>query len=155
MKNTTLLFLIKKDSDKVSDVLLAMKKIGFGVGRYNGVGGKVKEGETIEEAAARETKEEIGVDVEVKDIVKMGEIEFRFEDKVEWNQMVHIYTTEVWNGEPVESEEMKPYWYKVEDIPYDRMWEDDKYWLPKVLNGEYVKGYCVFDSNQKMIEHSL
>ena len=53
--------------------------------------------------------------------------------------MVHIYTTEVWNGEPVESEEMKPYWYKVEDIPYDRMWEDDKYWLPKVLNGEYKR----------------
>lgn len=95
MKNTTLLFLIKKDSDKVSDVLLAMKKIGFGAGRYNGVGGKLQDGETIEEAAARETKEEIGVDVDVKNIVKMGEIEFRFEDKVEWNQMVHIYTTEV------------------------------------------------------------
>ena len=142
MKNTTLLFLIKKDSDKVSDVLLAMKKIGFGVGRYNGVGGKVKEGETIEEAAARETKEEIGVDVDVKNIVKMGEIEFRFEDKVEWNQMVHIYTTEVWNGEPVESEEMKPYWYKVEDIVKH---------IPRAINDYHQK--IAVEKNKKIYKH--
>jgi 8-oxo-dGTP pyrophosphatase MutT (NUDIX family) len=155
MKNTTLLFLIKKDSDRVSDVMLAMKKIGFGIGRYNGVGGKVKEGESVEDATVRETSEEIGVSVDIKDLNKVGEIEFRFQDKSEWNQVVHIYTTEIWSGEPTESEEMKPYWYKVEDIPYNDMWEDDKYWLPKVLNGEYVKGYCLFDSNQKIIEHNL
>lgn len=155
MKNTTLLFLIKRNAEQVSDVMLAMKKIGFGVGRYNGVGGKVKEGESVEDATVRETSEEIGVSVDVSDLVKVGEIEFRFPDKGEWNQVVHIYTTEIWSGEPTESEEMKPYWYKVEDIPYNDMWEDDKYWLPKVLNGEYVKGYCLFDSNQKIIEHNL
>ena len=155
MKNTTLLFLIKRNAEQVSDVMLAMKKIGFGIGRYNGVGGKVKEGESVEDATVRETSEEIGVSVDVSDLVKVGEIEFRFPDKGEWNQVVHIYTTEIWSGEPTESEEMKPYWYKVEDIPYNDMWEDDKYWLPKVLNGEYVKGYCLFDVNQKIIEHNL
>ncbi len=155
MKNTTLLFLIKRNAEQVSDVMLAMKKIGFGIGRYNGVGGKVKEGESVEDATVREASEEIGVSVDVSDLVKVGEIEFRFPDKGEWNQVVHIYTTETWSGEPTESEEMKPYWYKVEDIPYNDMWEDDKYWLPKVLFGEYVKGYCLFDSNQKIIEHNL
>ena len=38
---TTLLYLVENDN-----VLLALKKRGFGNGRYNGVGGKVENGET-------------------------------------------------------------------------------------------------------------
>jgi NADH pyrophosphatase NudC (nudix superfamily) len=34
-------------------VLLGMKKRGFGVGRWNGFGGKVQEGESLENAARR------------------------------------------------------------------------------------------------------
>ncbi|XP_078221898.1 uncharacterized protein LOC118150622 [Callithrix jacchus] len=34
-------------------VLLGMKKRGFGAGRWNGFGGKVQEGETTEEGAKR------------------------------------------------------------------------------------------------------
>lgn len=34
-------------------VLLGMKKRGFGAGRWNGFGGKVQAGETIEDAARR------------------------------------------------------------------------------------------------------
>ena len=34
-------------------VLLGMKKRGFGAGRWNGFGGKVQEGETIEDGAKR------------------------------------------------------------------------------------------------------
>jgi len=52
----TLLFLIKDDQ-----ILLAMKKRGFGAGRFNGVGGKVEPGETIEQALIRESQEEINV----------------------------------------------------------------------------------------------
>lgn len=34
-------------------ILLGMKKRGFGAGRWNGFGGKVDPGESIEEAAKR------------------------------------------------------------------------------------------------------
>ena len=54
MKHVTLLFLLTDDQ-----ILLAMKKRGFGMGRWNGVGGKIEPGETIEEATARECREEI------------------------------------------------------------------------------------------------
>jgi hypothetical protein len=28
---------------------------------------------------------------------------------------------------------MKPYWFLLNEIPYDKMWEDDKIWLKEVL----------------------
>lgn len=56
LRQATICLLIKDDQ-----VLLALKKRGFGEGKWNGVGGKVKDGETIEQTAIRETQEEIGV----------------------------------------------------------------------------------------------
>ena len=61
LRNSTLVFLIKKNNGSITDICLAMKKRGFGKGRWNGVGGKVEAGETIEAAAMREAREEIGV----------------------------------------------------------------------------------------------
>jgi 8-oxo-dGTP pyrophosphatase MutT (NUDIX family) len=55
MKQTTNCFFL---NDR-GEVLLAMKKRGFGAGKWNGVGGKVQEGEDIVVAALREIKEEI------------------------------------------------------------------------------------------------
>ena len=76
MQDTTLLFLIKKEGDIITDILLAKKKRGFGVGKYNGVGGKVMVDEQIGVAAKRETKEEIGVEVGI--IKKVAELRFEY-----------------------------------------------------------------------------
>ena len=46
---------------KENGVLLGLKKRGFGSGRWNGFGGKVEEGETIEQATLRELDEEVGI----------------------------------------------------------------------------------------------
>ncbi len=141
MRNSTLLFLIKKSSvGKITDICLAMKKRGFGMGRWNGTGGKVNEGESIEDATVRETEEEIGVKIDdVSDLHKVAELAFTFATKPEWNQMVHVYFAEKWSGDIVESEEMKPQWFNVSNIPFKDMWPDDIFWLPKVLGGDKVK----------------
>lgn len=151
MKNSTLLFLVKKVDGKITEVCLAMKKRGFGIGRWNGVGGKVDAGESLEEATIREAKEEIGVDA--KDLQKVGEIAFSFKFKPDYNQLVHIYITESWEGEPVESEEMAPAWYSVDKIPYDIMWPDDIFWIPKVLGGEKIKAEFTFGENDPNSAH--
>jgi len=142
MKQTTLCFLQKDDQ-----LLLAMKKRGFGMGKWNGVGGKVTDGESVEEATTREAHEEIGVVIALKDLRKVADLYFKFVDKEEWNQHCSVYTTLVWKGEPTESEEMKPQWYSQKDLPYDHMWVDDKYWLPRVLAGEKIDARFIF--NQK------
>ncbi len=153
MRNSTLLFLVKKDGGRITDVCLAMKKRGFGMGRYNGVGGKVESNESIEEAVIRETKEEIGVTV--SDIVKRGELEFTFPHKTDWNQLVHVYLADSWDGEIIETEEMNPLWFSIDDVPYKEMWSDDIYWLPQVLEGKNVQGKFSFSEGDVVASHDV
>ncbi len=142
MRNVTLCFLLRGD-----EICLAMKKQGFGIGKWNGVGGKVEEGETIEEAAVRELYEEIGVHANITDLENMGNIKFYFNEKPDWNQQMHIYFINQWQGEPIESEEMAPKWYKKDQIPYEAMWIDDPHWLPKVLDGKKIEGEFYFNKD--------
>lgn len=153
MRDTTLLFLVKRNDDVITDVCLAMKKRGFGVGRYNGVGGKVEEGESIEDAVKREAREEIGV--VVRDMNKCAELAFTFPHKNDWNQLVHVYITDEWQGEIVETEEMNPIWFTVGDIPYNIMWPDDIFWLPKVLDGNYVKASFSFGEGDVILDQKV
>src|SRR5258708_6573932 len=135
-RNATLVFLIKRKNGTVNEICLAMKKRGFGANRWNGMGGKVEAGETIEAAARRETQEEIGVTV--GDLEKVAALSFTFPHNPSWNQTVHAYFCETWQGEPQESDEMAPAWFTPETIPYTEMWPDDIFWLPEVIKGNFV-----------------
>lgn len=149
MTQATLLFLLDD-----SHILLAMKKRGFGAGRWNGVGGKPNKDEAIDKAAVRECQEEINVTP--KDIMEVATLNFYFpENKKEWDQQVIVFTCKNWDGEPTETEEMSPQWFRINAIPYDRMWSDDKYWLPKVIEGQYVKANFHFDDNDNLLKYSI
>ncbi|MDD2822674.1 MAG: 8-oxo-dGTP diphosphatase [Candidatus Daviesbacteria bacterium] len=146
LRQATSCFLIKDNK-----VLLAMKKRGFGVGKWNGPGGKPNSGESIEETAVRETLEEIGVTI--KSFDRVATLDFFFPAdlaKKDWNQQVCVYLVTDWEGEPVETEEMKPAWFKYEEIPYKDMWVDDIYWLPQVLQGKKLKGTFSFTPDESL-----
>jgi len=147
MKITTLCFLQTE-----TDLLLAMKKRGFGEGKLNGIGGKVQGDETPEQALVREAFEEIEVTLEEDKLEKVAVIYFNFETKSEWNQECHVYFVSEWEGEPTETEEMRPEWFSKDALPFNKMWPDDIHWLPKVLAGEKVRCEFFFDDNQKMKE---
>ncbi len=147
MKTCTLCFLLKDDQ-----VLLAMKKRGFGEGKWNGVGGKVKEEESIEEATVREAEEEIGVKIRPEHLDKVAEIFFKFKEKSDWDLICHVYFTREWQGEPVESEEMAPQWYKQDQLPFESMWVDDPHWLPLVLSGKKLNCEFCFGAGGDIIE---
>lgn len=95
-KLLTLLFVLQPGK-----VLLGMKKRGFGEGWWNGFGGKVQQGESIEEAAKRETEEECGLVVSMLD--KVGVIHFEFVGQPQILE-VHVFRTEHYTGVPVETE---------------------------------------------------
>lgn len=148
-KKATLLFLVQENK-----ILLAMKKRGFGEGRWNGIGGKPEKNELIEQTAIRECLEEIKVlPINIKQVASLN---FYFSsDKSDWNQQVLVYICDEWEGEPTETEEMKPKWYKIDNIPYKSMWKDDSYWLPVVLDGNYVEADFTFDENDNVLSHTI
>lgn len=142
MKHVTLVFLRRKGAAG-GEILLAMKKVRFGAGKWNGAGGKVEPGETYEQAAVRECQEEIGVTP--LRLQKAGELHFY--DLPDVEHYCHIYTTTEWEGSLSESEEMRPQWFPLADIPYNHMWPDDKFWLPLLLAGKYFKGTVTIEND--------
>jgi mutator protein MutT len=142
---TTLLFLRQDDQ-----ILLAMKKRGFGVNKWNGAGGKVEAGETVEQAAVRECQEEIGVTP--TNLKYCGRIFFN--DLPDVKHYCYLYQTWEWIGEPHETEEMRPQWFHISDVPYDQMWPDDRFWIPKMLDGITLKGRVVIE-NDVMLECTI
>jgi 8-oxo-dGTP pyrophosphatase MutT (NUDIX family) len=151
MRQTTLCLLIKEN-----EILLAMKKRGFGVGRWNGTGGKFDPGKgdkNIFDAAVRETKEEIGV--EIKNLEKVGLFHFKFLNKEEWNQDVSLFVAKDWLGEPTESEEMVPKWFKTNEIPYKDMWPDDTHWMPHILDGKKLEANFLFGEGDKILDYNI
>lgn len=146
---TTLCLLIKENK-----ILLAMKKKGFGAGKYNGVGGKLEQNETPEQAMIRETEEEIGVTPTVYD--KVGYISFdEFYKGEKIRLSFHLYLTYDWVGIPTESDEMKPVWFDLDKIPYENMFPDDQYWLPLILEGKKIKAYFDFDENWNVLSKEI
>ena len=142
---TTLLLIIKNNK-----IMLARKKRGFGEGKFNGVGGKIKEDESPYDAAIRECQEEVGVTP--LNIRKYGEIEFIEPYKGERENVIfHLYLTDEYDGELKASDEMEPHWFSLNNIPYDKMFADDSYWLPYILDDKKIKAYFEFDDNWNII----
>ena len=139
MRKVTLVFLRRGD-----ELLLAMKKRRFGAGKWNGVGGKCEPGETLIQAAILESREEIGVELQEKNLELVGDLKFYFPTKEDWNQEVFIYTVREWAGQIVESEEMRPQWFNEKELPFESMWADDPLWLPQVLAGKKIEGEFYF-----------
>lgn len=135
-------------------ILLGMKKVGFGTGKYNGFGGKVKNGETIEKGAIREMKEECGLEIE--GLQKVGILRFFYPERKPAKEIeTHIFKIGKHAGVLTESGEMKPEWFNLTEIPYDQMWPDDRQWLPLLLEGKSFSGNFHFGKKEDIIQHEL
>ena len=146
----TTLVLIRKNGK----ILLGEKKRGFAKGTFNGIGGKQDPGETIEEAMIRETQEEIGVTPTKYELI--GKIYFELWYKGEHSNMfLSIYNCTEYTGEIVETEEMKPMWFEEDEIPFDKMLQDDLLWFPMALKNQKFVGNCHFDENMNMLSHDF
>ena len=137
---------------KNGKILLGMKKRGFGAGRWNGFGGKLNEGETLQDAAIREYYEESTI--KPTKIEKVGNIEFVFEGQ-EQTLDVHFFKIIEYTGTETETEEMKPEWFDFDKIPFENMWPDDRHWMPLFLAGKKFKGTILFKDSNTIIKTEI
>jgi 8-oxo-dGTP diphosphatase len=145
-KETAVITYIFKD-DKV---LLINKKTGLGAGKVNAPGGRVESYEMPIEAAVREVQEETGLTpLNVKEV---GQLSFIFKDGYSLKGIV--YFADDCTGDMIETDEADPFWQDSDKIPFDKMWEDDKLWLPLAMKGKYIKGCFIFD-NDKMLSQMI
>jgi 8-oxo-dGTP diphosphatase len=134
----TCLCMIRRAGPGGPEVLLGFKKSGFGTGRWVGLGGHIEPGEKPADAAAREVAEESSLVVSPDGLEHRASIEFRFPWRPSWDQTAEVYVTTSFEGEPAESDEIAPRWFAEDDLPLRQMWDDARYWLPRVLAGQHV-----------------
>lgn len=134
--HATLMFIVKKGR-----ILLIEKKRGLGAGKINGPGGKIDPGETPLEAAIRETQEELLITP--LGARKLGELWFAMSDHPDI--LCHVFRSDDHVGTPTETDEAVPVWTPLGDIPYSRMWEDDRHWLPSLIDETTFHGRFVFE----------
>ena len=149
MRETTLCLLI--EGTPPQRILLGLKKEGFGAGKITGFGGKMEPGETPAMAAMRELEEETGIRVTCEELEPVGQLNFLFPSRPGWSQLVHVFLSRRWLGTVREGREMRPVWYPVREIPFEQMWVDATYWLPRFLDGERIRGRFVFAEDNEMV----
>ena len=148
MKDTTLCFPVNKDGH----ILLGMKKRGFGAAKWNGFGGKIEAGETFRQCAVRELWEETGLSAHERELDLVGLLNFQFVAKPAWNHLGYVYFVRTYKGLPRETEEMKPDWFGIHNLPYDEMWKGDKIWIPMILQGKKIQGTIFFAADNETVQ---
>ena len=131
----TLVFVVKNGS-----ILLIRKKRGLGAGKINGPGGRLEPGELPVDGAVREAQEELHITP--LGLQYRGENLFQFVDG--YSIHVHVFTANDYEGQPTETEEAAPLWFRLDAIPWDEMWEDDRLWLPLALEGVRFSARYIF-----------
>lgn len=135
-------------------VLLGHKMRGLGRGRIVGPGGKVLPGEELAVAASREVQEEVGLSVLPENLRHMGTLSYPFPDRPENSQRSSVFVATEFSGELRESDELRPAWHGVEDIPWEMMWDDAKLWLPEVLEGHFIEGTLTIGPDDRVVDAS-
>ena len=132
------------------EVLLIHKKTGLGAGKINGPGGKLEPGETAVEAAVREVQEELLITP--LQLEERGVLHFDFVDGLKLH--CTVFHASGYEGDPRETREARPQWFAIDSIPYERMWADDRYWLPQMLEGMHFQAWFRFEG-EKMLSREV
>jgi 8-oxo-dGTP diphosphatase len=141
----TLIFVVRD-----GQVLLIHKKRGLGAGKINAPGGRLDPGETPLQCAVRELREELLV--EAQDPRWSGELHFQFADG--YSIHAHVFRTGAITGTPTETDEAMPLWVPAGDLPFERMWPDDRLWVPLLLEDRPFRGWFLFDGD-RMMDHAV
>ncbi|MHA7271341.1 8-oxo-dGTP diphosphatase [Arthrobacter sp. HLT1-20] len=149
----TLCFLLRTHAGQ-QQVLLGLKKTGFGKGKIVGIGGHVEPGESVVAAICREVEEETGIVLAAMELIPAGTVEFVFPARGDWDMFTTVFLCRRFLGDPVESPEIAPRWYPVDALPHAHMWADASHWLPAFLSGERGHWRVVLNGDNETVASS-
>ncbi len=130
-------------------LLLKEATRGVSKGKWNGPGGKIDKGETPKQCIIRETYEETGI--RMINPFYHGRLFFYMNGKRSLTFLGYLFSTRKFSGKAKSTEEGKVKWVKIKDIPYEKMWDDDKYWMQLMLSGRKFDLYCYYDKQNKRV----
>ncbi|GHJ87282.1 hypothetical protein NliqN6_3684 [Naganishia liquefaciens] len=148
VKHYSLVYVVDRSEGKT---LLGYKKRGMGINLWNGFGGKPYVDESMEACAKRELEEEaglMGISLTYKGQFVITDSNGPLREGSDTSALIWIYVCDKWKGDPIETEEMIPKWFrlpsaptrknafgdKLEDIPVDAIWPEQRFFLSKLLD---------------------
>ena len=136
------------------ELLLKKANSGVSTGKWNGPGGKLESGETPLQNVLREVMEETSL--RIIDPFYHGKIEFCMNGRTEPDYYVHVFSARKFSGTPRSSDEGRIRWFGLARIPYPKMWDDDRYWLPLLLSGIKFDARFAYDKeNRRVAEYEI
>jgi 8-oxo-dGTP diphosphatase len=120
-------------------------------GKWNGLGGKLENGESPEECVIREVKEESGL--EIKNPKLKGILTFPAFDGIE-DWYVFVFVAYKFEGELIDSKEGKLEWIDDDKLTELNLWGGDKLFLKWLEQDKYFSGKFVY-KNGKLVSHEV
>jgi 8-oxo-dGTP diphosphatase len=133
-------------------VLLKEASRGISKGKWNGPGGKLEPGETPRQCMIREAHEETGLTMQ--NPFFHGKIYFYMYGRRKLTFVGYLFSTRKFKGKVRSTEEGVVRWFKIKDIPYEKMWDDDKYWINLMLAGRKFDMHFYYDRLNKRVKES-
>ena len=151
MKLATLCYITDKKKNSTLMLHRIKKENDYHQGKWNGLGGKLNLGETPEECAIREIKEESGLTV--KNPSLKGFLTFpNFDGIDDW--YVFVFTFEEFNGNLIDSPEGKLEWIPNDELTSLNLWEGDKIFLEWVFSGKIFSAKFTYEDG-KFVDYTV
>ena len=125
---------------------LLLKRAARGVskGKWNAPGGRIETGETPRTNATREVLEE--TQLKLIHLLSHGTILYFMGGKKKLHTRVHLFSSRDFVGSPRSTLEGEVKWFAIEKLPFDEMWDDDRYWINAMLVGSRFDAKFYFDA---------
>lgn len=149
MKLATLCYVQKEN--KTLMLYRNKKESDYHEGKWNGLGGKFELGESPEDCAIREIKEEAGLTV--KNLIMKGFITFPLFDGIDdWH--VFLFVIDKFEGELIDSPEGKLEWIENDKLSEINLWEGDNIFIPWLFENKFFSAKFNYE-NGKFVDYEV